>query len=114
LKRADNKCEFCGVDNYKVFITENNERIYLDKVPRLNGFYYCPDNIGRTIGKCREYHLKQIILTVAHLDHDINNNSYDNLKALCQKCHLNYDKLHHATNSRKTRELRKQQITLFK
>jgi len=36
----------------------------------------------------------KIILTVAHLDHDPENwevNS-ERLKALCQRCHLNYDR----------------------
>ncbi|KKL14720.1 hypothetical protein LCGC14_2512810 [marine sediment metagenome] len=35
----------------------------------------------------------KVILTVAHLDHDITNNSFFNLKALCQRCHLQYDAL---------------------
>lgn len=34
----------------------------------------------------------RVILTVAHLDHDTSNNSDENLKALCQKCHLSHDK----------------------
>ncbi len=32
-----------------------------------------------------------VVLTVAHLDHNIDNNSFFNLKALCQRCHLGYD-----------------------
>lgn len=32
---------------------------------------------------------------VAHLDHDPGNNKPGNLKALCRKCHLNYDAKHH-------------------
>lgn len=32
-----------------------------------------------------------IVLTVAHLNHDPTDNSPDNLAALCQKCHLEYD-----------------------
>ncbi len=32
-----------------------------------------------------------VVLTVAHLDHNIDNNSFFNLKALCQQCHLRYD-----------------------
>ena len=35
-----------------------------------------------------------VILTVAHLDHTPENCSDDNLRALCQKCHNNYDKEH--------------------
>lgn len=54
----------------------------------------------------------KVILTVAHLDHDINNNSFFNLKALCQKCHLSYDAKHHARNRRKKRA-NKDQTNLF-
>ena len=35
------------------------------------------------------------VLTVAHLDHTPGHDEDSNLKALCQWCHLNYDKLHH-------------------
>jgi cytochrome c556 len=54
-----------------------------------------------------------IVLTIAHLDHDITNNDYNNLKALCQKCHLNYDKEHHSKNSRATRNFKKGLQELF-
>lgn len=32
-----------------------------------------------------------VVLTVAHLDHTPENCDYDNLMAMCQKCHNNYD-----------------------
>jgi hypothetical protein len=44
-----------------------------------------------------------IVLTVAHLDHDPEHGQDANLKALCQWCHLNWDRLHHA-ETRKTRK----------
>lgn len=59
LKRADNRCEFCGIKNYTI---------------RENG--------------------SKVILTIAHLDHTPENCDYENLRALCQKCHNNYDKDH--------------------
>ena len=43
----------------------------------------------------------KVILTVAHLDHDIRNNSFFNLKAMCQKCHLTYDAIHHVQSRKK-------------
>lgn len=47
-----------------------------------------------------------VVLTVAHLDHTPENNTHDNLVAMCQACHLRYDADHH----RKTRaETRRQQ-----
>ena len=36
----------------------------------------------------------KVILTVAHLDHNPENCDYSNLKAMCQKCHNNYDRNH--------------------
>jgi len=36
-----------------------------------------------------------IILTTAHLDHNPANNADDNLRLLCQWCHLHYDGPHH-------------------
>lgn len=66
LTRAQNRCEFCGVENGST-------------VKRY-------DNYGRV-------KFVKVVLTTAHLDHDETNHqvSIDRLKALCQKCHINYD-----------------------
>jgi hypothetical protein len=45
----------------------------------------------------------RVVLTVAHLDHDPTHNKEDNLRAMCQRCHLAYDRVQH----RKTREARR-------
>lgn len=45
---------------------------------------------------------------------EINRLKPENLKALCQKCHLNYDKEHHAETRRKTKELKSGQLKLIK
>ncbi len=39
----------------------------------------------------------RVILTIAHLDHDAENHdvALDRLKAMCQLCHLRYDKQEH-------------------
>ena len=68
LKRANNKCEFCGIENYTI---------------RENG--------------------SKVVLTIAHLDHTPEHCDYDNLIALCQKCHNNYDKEHRAETRRSHR-----------
>lgn len=49
----------------------------------------------------------KIVLTVAHLNHDPMDCRDENLKALCQRCHLRYDADHHAKNSKATREKKK-------
>lgn len=38
---------------------------------------------------------RTVILTVAHLDHTPANCSPGNLRAMCQRCHLSYDREHH-------------------
>lgn len=49
----------------------------------------------------------RVVLTVAHLDHVESNCSDDNLRALCQRCHLTYDAKHHARNAATTRHKKK-------
>jgi hypothetical protein len=39
-----------------------------------------------------------VVLTVAHLDHNKENNDYTNLAALCQRCHLKHDLQQHIAN----------------
>ena len=91
LERANNKCEFCGVENYA--------EGYRDK----NG------NFIESIGMQQEADMLdgekiiRIVLTIAHLDHDPTNNSPNNLRALCQKCHNTYDKEHRLATRRKSK-----------
>jgi len=51
----------------------------------------------------------RVVLTIAHLDHTPENCNPNNLKAWCQRCHLNYDKSHHLQNSARTRRQRSPQ-----
>jgi hypothetical protein len=50
----------------------------------------------------------KVILTVAHLDHTPENCDYTNLKAMCQKCHNNYDKNHRKQTIRKAHTIGQQ------
>jgi len=61
--------------------------------------------------RCKERHGDRgawtngmIVLTTAHLDHNPENNAMTNLKSLCQRCHLRYDREHHAETGRNTRD----------
>lgn len=40
----------------------------------------------------------KVVLTTAHLDGDKTNNRFDNLRRLCQRCHLKHDIGHHVMN----------------
>lgn len=54
----------------------------------------------------------RVVLTIAHLDHTPENCDRENLRAWCQRCHLNYDKPHHMQNSARTRRARSPQVDL--
>lgn len=58
----------------------------------------------------------RVVLTTAHLDHTPENCDPSNLKAMCQGCHLHYDREHHAeTRARTAREERERagELPLF-
>lgn len=55
----------------------------------------------------------KVVLTVAHLDHTPENCEPDNLKAWCQRCHLNYDKHHHAQTAYATRKANANTADMF-
>jgi hypothetical protein len=111
--RYGNKCAFCGLSNYTVgqragtiFIpTGGNE--YHDKAGNGELSYKEARELVKHCNEFCEDKLIVIVLTVAHLDHNINNNDLLNLKPLCQKCHLDYDKEHHKKNSRETLKRKK-------
>src|SRR5437867_3514902 len=50
------------------------------------------EKCGVKNGKAIEGKIGRVVLTVAHLDQNPENNIETNLKALCQKCHLNHDR----------------------
>jgi len=54
-----------------------------------------------------------VVLTVAHLDHQPEHCADDNLKAMCQRCHLRYDVAHHQRNAAATRRAAKHNGELF-
>jgi 5-methylcytosine-specific restriction endonuclease McrA len=54
----------------------------------------------------------KVVLTVAHLDHDETSADPANLRAMCQRCHLTYDRHHHAKNAAAGRRHRSAQMDL--
>ena len=116
INRAKSCCEFCNVPNYKVILRGSwkETNCYQDD----DGTIYNA-NTSEVIGSdyVGEVHptnkMIKVVLTVAHLDHDINNNDLLNLKALCQRCHLIYDKEHHKKNRSKSSKIKKGIIELI-
>ena len=83
LERANNCCEECGVKNYAIGWRDEEGRFIEAEGTLQEDTFHIEGQIK----------IFKIVLTVAHLDHDPENwdVSLDRLKALCQKCHINYD-----------------------
>lgn len=117
LARADNRCEQCGVPNGDHIVRGIDKDAGTFQRFDGDGEVYAADD-GRMLGYCKasEYcgcKWTKIVLTVAHLDHVPEHSSDDNLKALCQRCHLAYDAEHHKANAAATRRARKAVGDLF-
>jgi hypothetical protein len=75
------------------------------KFGRAGGRCECDGRCGRGthLGRCPNEHDRPaygtgavVVLTTAHLDHVPENCAPGNLMAMCQGCHLHYDREHHA------------------
>jgi hypothetical protein len=95
LLRADNKCEFCGVEN-KAELTSIPLKICHEGKYKARRFWITDKcDVARMAPFALDGEVKiiKVVLTIAHLDHDETNHDVpdERLKALCQYCHLGYD-----------------------
>lgn len=113
LKRAGDACERCKAKNGEVICREMSGATYM-----VDDGYVFDSATGDCLGRARvtDYPAGRyitIVLTIAHLDHQPENCEPDNLRAWCQRCHLAYDKDHHAETRRATIAARKADGDLF-
>lgn len=123
MKRAKNRCEQCGKPNGEAIETYTGHSFLSPRMFWRAAGGPWRDQSGRGVivktradapvmvgsgvvyigGPHKPPRTIRVKVGVAHLDHNPENNADENLKALCDWCHLNYDKLHH----RETRATRK-------
>lgn len=117
---AGNRCEWCSAPNGQTILrglTSSGAAVWrgMGWSAYENGL--CADtgtDVPDTTPDTVDYpKAVRVVLTVAHLDHQPENCTRDNLKALCQRCHLRHDAKHHAANSAATRAARKAMGDLF-
>lgn len=92
-ERAEQRCEQCRAPNHTVIVRGEG---------LCAGMYMLPDGhvhhevTGAFCGMARgsewDGRAVRVILTVAHLDHNEDNNADANLRALCQRCHFAHDR----------------------
>ena len=99
LDRAGHRCEQCGVPNHW----------YRSKMGNVVQYEW----EALLWREERMIKFTRIVLTIAHLDHTPDHNDPDNLRALCQRCHLAYDADHHAQTAYRTRHAEKAIGDLF-
>ena len=98
-ERAGQRCECvgeCGLHgptDKQIEAVANEDGLTLSRTRR------CEERNGEPAKWARG----RVVLTVAHLDHTPENCDDSNLRAMCQRCHLRYDRHHHAANSAATR-----------
>ncbi len=102
LERAGNRCERCGKPNGEHLRVTRGGIWYDDAASgwrndagELNALNY-PAMTRRTV------YVIRCVITIAHLDHNPENNADGNLAALCQHCHLKHDVRFHHANARRT------------
>ncbi len=105
LARAKYCCERCNIKNH-IWVVRgrfNGAEAYED----IEGdIYSAADSslIGSGIGGI-ECHIDKmairVVLTIAHLNHNISDNRDENLAALCQRCHNRHDAKYRASNRMK-------------
>jgi len=121
LERANNCCEVCKVKNgsyiFRGFL--DGRAVYQDSEANVydeeTGEWLEQDAYAMVEDKNGNIDAKaiKVVLTISHLDHNINNNDYSNLKALCQLHHLRHDIQHHIKNARETKNKKKGLQELF-
>ncbi|MCC7220888.1 MAG: hypothetical protein IT490_09190 [Candidatus Contendobacter sp.] len=116
LKRAENRCEFCGVPDGALIVRDHGPAGATFTVVNTGAVYDAMT--GEPLGYAQRHEYTdrkrtRIILTTAHLDHTPEHNDPANLRALCCRCHLLHDAQHHRQNAYRHRHARKAVGDLF-
>lgn len=106
FERAGGKCETCGVVHGAVGARDKHG-VWHDE----HSIHCMSSGCGISLFGEDFPDMIKIVLTTAHLDHDPSNNDDSNLRALCQRCHLQYDAPVHAQHAAETR--RRKRVAAF-
>ncbi|MGI4833306.1 MAG: hypothetical protein ACRYFK_07575 [Janthinobacterium lividum] len=114
LAREGNCCKFCGIANGLLGWRVPSGRFITAQDWATQHIAAADEQAFARVLK-RKPTPYRIVLTVAHLDHQLVDHGDANLAALCQRCHLNYDRRAVALRRRQARRYskHKRQLLLF-
>lgn len=113
LARAKHTCEcdgscgvphngkWCGVPNHELVVRYRDDDALETWHPHTHGTPCLVESCNAS--EFDGARVVRVVLTIAHLDHNPTNNVDSNLRALCQRCHLRYDRHEHLKNGHATR-----------
>lgn len=108
-EEAGQCCEWCAAPNgaagYRKPNPKPDEREFVIVLVVGEG----ESTKGMPWKRLKFFSLTRIVLTVAHLDRNSQNNDRQNLAALCQRCHLRHDIYQHIANRKYGRNHAKEQ-----
>jgi hypothetical protein len=115
LARAGDKCEQCGKPNHAYIETRFAPRtsdglMFWSKLTTRGENTNWYDKNGKPVTAPQFFEsaaVIRVIICLAHLNHTPGDDGDENLKALCQWCHLRHDKTKHAAAAKVTRVTRK-------
>ena len=90
LERAGHCCEECSLPNYAV-IRGFDRKLLRRCRSHAESKAWRLQHLGTLRQRGFAYSLVTVILTIAHLDHELLHNDFSNLRALCQACHNRHD-----------------------
>lgn len=97
-ERAGNRCEFCGAPNGAFICRDQRDPARYEVIDAATADAWGMEGA----------HIVLVVLTVAHIRNDDPQDCSDeNLKALCQRCHLRLDAGLHARHAAETRRRHK-------
>lgn len=85
-RRAHDRCELCGLENGWHVLRPKDNWWLVTYVGAQDAKNPRTHESLKPMGK-----IVRIVLTVHHIDYDVNNNKLYNLLALCQRCHNKLD-----------------------
>ena len=117
-ERAKSRCEWCGVQNGAVGARDLAGEFHTRQEITQDMYPHDWDRLFGANGEQPRYF--NIVLTVAHLGvphpdgrpgnkHDKSDCRPENLAAICQRCHLNFDRADHVAGAATTRERKRRE-----